>query len=207
MLEAAFPAQQHGDYEQSQGNAAYAAEGARLIAAAKACGRYVPKAQWSDFGQRKRTPSGESVVFINADEKSVVKVRDPFAKAVVKRMHAQDAIYEHLVHNILFPDTRYTLVGIGDEGGDVRIILRQAYLSDKYAAPTQRDIDRYLTEGLGLTPEDRYFYGNEWVAITDVAASGDNVLCESGQLFFIDPIIKMKQPATAVLEHYYQLIK
>ncbi len=65
----------------------------------------------------------------------------------------------------------------------------------------------FLTEGLGLFPEDLYFYGNEFIAITDVSADGDNVLTDGNRLYFIDPIIKFKRPAVEVLAHYYELLK
>lgn len=62
-------------------------------------------------------------------------------------------------------------------------------------------------KGLGLKIEDRYFYTNEYIAITDVSADGDNVLFDNERLFFIDPIIKFKQPAIVVLNHYYDEIQ
>jgi hypothetical protein len=71
----------------------------------------------------------------------------------------------------------------------------------------QKDIDAYLLKGLGLNIENRYFYTNEYIAITDVSADGDNVLSDNDHLFFIDPIIKFKQPATVVLNHYYEEIQ
>ena len=46
-----------------------------------------------------------------------------------------------------------------------------------------------------------------FIAITDVSANGDNVLSDGRQLYFIDPIIKFKQPAPIVLDHYYKIIK
>lgn len=49
---------------------------------------------------------------------------------------------------------------------------------------------------MGLQPEDHYYFGNEYLSITDVSADSDNVLKdERGELFFIDPIIKLKKPA------------
>ena len=122
-------------------------------------------------------------------------------------MHAQDAIYEHLIHNILFPNTRYDFKGISDDVDGVRIILTQAYVPDQYGVPAQKEIDRYLTQGLGLVLENRYFYGNDYLAVTDVSADGDNVLTNGEQFYFIDPIIKLKRPAVEVLAHYYALLK
>ncbi len=49
-------------------------------------------------------------------------------------------------------------------------------------------IDDYLRNELGVTKEGKYYYGNEYWAITDISNLSDNVLCdENGKLFFINP--------------------
>lgn len=204
MFEVGLSAERHGDYEQGTRNAAQEAEGSRLISVAKENGKFIPREKWDTFGDRKRLPSGESIVYLDEKGQRVIKVRNPFAKSAIKQMHAHDAIYEHLVHNVLFPNSRYRFEGIGEDVDGVRIILSQPYISKKFLTPSQEEIDRYLVEGLGLKPENRYFYGNEYLAITDVSAEGDNVLTDGEQLFFIDPIIKMKKPADKVLAYYYE---
>lgn len=207
MFEVGLSAKQSGDYEQSTGNAAQEAESSRLIAIAKDNGLFVEKSEWENLGDRKRLPSGESIVYLSPDGQEVIKLRNPFAKSAIKQMHASDAIYEHLIHNILFPNTRYRFKGISEDIGGVRIVLSQRYISDVFTIPTQDEIDRYLVEGLGFEKESRYFYGNDLIAITDVFADGDNVLDDGESLYFIDPIIKFKKPAPEVLEHYYKLLK
>ena len=178
-----------------------------LISIAKENELFISPKEWMRFGDRKRLPSGESIVYLNPQGNRIIKVRNPFAKSAIKQLHAQDAIYEHLIHNLFFPSTRYHFEGISEDVDGVRIILSQPYISDKYFAPTQVEIDNYLIEKLGLKIEDRYFYGNEHIAITDVSAEGDNVLSDEEQLYFIDPIIKMKRPAIEVLDYYYQFLK
>lgn len=207
MFEAGLPNEQYGDYEQSTRVAAQEAEGARLIAIAKANGTFIAKSEWSKFGDRKRLISGESIVYLDERENVVTKIRNPFAKAIIKGLHAPDIIFEHLVHNILFPNTRYKFVGISEDFSGIRIILQQEYFSDKYITPTQRSIDAYLIKGLGLRVENRYFYSNDYIAITDVSADGDNVLSDGEHLYFIDPIIKFKRPAVDVIEYYNQSLR
>ena len=207
MFEVGISVEQYGNYEQGSGIAAQEEESNRLITIAKSIGCFIPVSQWAQFGDRKRLPSGESIVYLNEQRQTVIKVRNPFAKSAIKRMHAQDVIYEHLVHNILFPNTKYHFEGISEDVDGVRIILSQPYISDQFIASSQETIDRYLTEGLGLQVENRYYYGNDYLAVTDVSAEGDNVLSDGTDLFFIDPIIMMKKPAVKVLEYYYGLLK
>ncbi len=207
MLETGLSIEQYGNYKQSTGTAAQESESARIISIAKANGLFIDKSEWHKFGERKRLPSGESIVFINDREDVITKIRNPFAKSVLKELHAYDVIYEHLIHNILFPNSRYKFTGISEDSDNVRFILQQRYLSDKFIAPSQTLIDTYLIQGLGLKIENRYYYANSYIAITDVSANSDNVLFDGRQLYFIDPIIKFKQPATIVLDYYYKLLK
>lgn len=49
--------------------------------------------------------------------------------------------------------------------------------------PNQKAIDNYLMHGLGLELENRYYYANDYIAITDVSAEGDNVLFDGDTLY------------------------
>ena len=96
--------------------------------------------------------------------------------------------------------------GISQDIDGVRIVLSQNYLSKSFLVPSQKEIDHYLVCELNLVRENNYFYGNDYVSITDVSAQGDNVLSNGKQLFFIDPIIKFNRPAIEVLDYYYSLL-
>lgn len=175
------------------------AESQRLISIAKQNSLYIDPNDTSRYGTLLSTPTGESKVYINEEIGVVFKVHDPFAKRVLKNMHAEDAIWEHIVHNILFPNSRYTFVGITEQKGDVRIVLSQSFCN-AMGVPTDQEISSHL-QSMGLLPEDHYYFGNEYLSITDVSADSDNVLKnERGELFFIDPIIKLKKPAPLVID-------
>ena len=204
VFETGLSPQQYGDNWQSTRNAEEA-EYHRLVGIAQKHGLYIKKSEWEQFGDRRSTPTGESVVFLSKDESTFTKMKSPFAKAPMKQILPCDIIYEHLIHNMLFPSTRYRFVGISEDSKGLRIVLQQQNVSDAYLVPTQNDIDDYLLGILGLIKEDRYFYGNEYFAITDVSNQSDNVLCDDeGRLYFIDPIIRLKRPALEVWEYLYR---
>lgn len=149
--------------------------------------------------------TGESIVYLSKDESTYTKMKSPFAKAPIKNTLPNDIIYEHLIHNVLFPSTRYRFVGISEDINGIRIVLQQKNIVDAYVVPTQKAIDDYLFSVLNLSKEDKYFYGNDYYAITDVSNLSDNVLCsEDGRLYFIDPIIRLKRPATEILDYLYR---
>lgn len=176
-------------------------ESRRLIAIAKTTEVYYCPQSWTNFGDLHIKPSGESRIFVNEAMGLVFKVRDPFAKAPIKSIQPHEVIYEHLIHNLLFPSTRYNFVGISEEHEDVRIILSQEYVSG-WCRPLQSLIDDHLAS-IGLFKENRFYYGNEFLAVTDVASESDNVLLdENGSLRFIDPLIRLRKPASDILNNY-----
>ena len=123
----------------------------------------------------------------------------PAAKAHIKHTTERDWLYEHIIHNILFPDTAYDFIGITEEVGELKIILRQQEVQSE-SAPSDAQIAAHLVS-LGLTPEDRFFFGNDLLAVTDVSAQSDNVLLDdAGNLRFIDPLIRLKKPAVDVID-------
>ena len=170
----------------------------RLIAAAKETGDYIAPSGISEFGELKRKQSGESAVYFNAKAGVFTKVKNPAAKSVLKRTSPSDWLYEHIIHNILFPESRYEFKGITEELHEARIVLVQKAVSTEKRA-SDRQVEEIL-RGKGLMPEDRFFFGNEVLAVTDVGVRGDNVLVnDNGEVCFIDPLIRLKKPAKEVI--------
>lgn len=197
----------HNEYSEYSERARRQAESERLVAVAQKNGMFIPIDETKLFGDKHPKRTGESVVYFNEETGKVYKVKDPYAKSAMKSgVQPEDAAFEHLVHNLLFPETAYTLEGISEEFGDVRLILSQDYIST-YGNPTKDQIVEALASR-GLFPEDNYSFGNELVSVTDV--EGDNVLLgEDGTVYFIDPIIRFKKPLREIidaLEHRTQSV-
>lgn len=90
-------------------------------------------------------------------------------------------------------------MGISSIHEDVRIILSQSFC-EASLIPTDEEITAHL-KALGLNKENNYYFGNEYLAITDISSESDNVLKdENGVLYFIDPIIKLKKSAPEVID-------
>lgn len=174
-----------------------AGETERLVNIAKQHGLFVPAEVTKTLTGKVAKRTGESVVYIDTAAGKVTKVKDPYAKSAMKSgVQPEDAAFEHLVHNLLFPETEYTFEGISEEMGDVRIILSQNFINSA-GKPTPEQIAEALA-ARGLFPEDNYSFGNELVSVTDV--EGDNVMLgEDGTVYFIDPIIRFKKPLREIL--------
>lgn len=171
-----------------------------IIEIAKSNNLFIQFEDCKSFGELVPIRSGESKIYENKAEGTIYKVRDPFAKFHLKSNNVVDVLYEHIIHNLLFPNTRYTLIGISEFMDSLRLIYSQK-LFFNIDLPTQQQIDAHLIS-MGLIPEEKYYYGNEYLAVTDVYAEGDNVLVDlNGNLLFIDPIIKLKKPVSEVISY------
>ncbi len=162
-----------------------------LIATAKRTGCFVETA--SVPGTRYTIRTGESEVRLVQKEQLYYKIKNPFAKLHLKKHPPEYVLFEHVVHNILFPDCRLEFLGVAEELHEARLVFRQqAVRAD--ARPDDRQIAEHLGR-LGLRPEWRYAFANDYVLVTDVGQDGDNVLLDDNdQLRFIDPILGFKQP-------------
>ena len=182
-------------------------ESERLIEAAKESGLLVPLQDCARlYGERVMQPSGESIVYYNEKRRIYTKIKDPYAKAGIKKTLPEDAIYEHVIHNMLFPETAYRLIGVTEDIEGVRLILEQKAVRTTERRATSKQAQDFLKEKLSLTEDtdELYMYGNSDIAITDInAEDSDNVLLgEDERIYFIDPLIRLKRPAWEIVDNY-----
>lgn len=171
-------------------------ESRALIAAARETGCFVDAATVP--GTRYTIRTGESEVRLVQKELIYYKIKNPFAKLHLKKHPPDQVLFEHIVHNVLFPDCRLDFIGVAEELHEARLVFRQTAVRAD-ARPDDGQIAEYLRQ-LGLQPEGRYDFGNDYVLVTDVGQDGDNVLLDDEQhLRFIDPIIGFKQPLQETL--------
>lgn len=89
-----------------------------------------------------------------------------------------------LVHNALFPQTAYRLLGFtGYEGRSIYPLLAQRYIERSRPA-TQVEIASYM-KGLGFSQTDEWTFSNSMYILSDLKPK--NVLCDKdGDIFIID---------------------
>lgn len=166
-------------------------ESRALIAAAKKTGCMISPGEIP--GTRYTIRTGESEVRLVQKDRVYHKIKNPFAKLHLKKHPAEYVLFEHIVHNALFPDCRLEFLGIAEDMREARLVYRQKAIRAD-ARPDDRQIAESLSL-LGLRPDGRYSFGNDFVFVTDVGQDGDNVLLDDdNKLRFIDPIIGFKQP-------------
>ena len=116
-------------------------------------------------GTRYSVRTGESEVRMVQNEQMYYKIKNPFAKSHLKRHDIRESIYEHVVHNILFPETALQFLGVCADGREARLVYRQNAVRTE-RRPTDEQIAIYLAS-LGLERAGRYEFGNELLFVTD----------------------------------------
>ena len=166
---------------------------------AQSAGLWIEESRIPVLGELISKRTGESAVYWNQAESVFYKIKNPEAKRPLKQTTDADWVFEHVIHNILFPETFYEFVGITEELGELRVVLRQkAILTETF--PTKRAIAAALAKR-GLCKEDRYFFGDGVVSVTDVGEKSDNVLLgDDGVVYFVDPLIRLHRSAVEAIE-------
>ena len=113
-------------------------ESRALIAAARKTGCIVDAR--SVPGTRYTLRTGESEVRLVQKEQVYYKIKNPFAKAHLKKHPAEYVLFEHVVHNALFPDCRLEFLGVAE---DLQYVKWRGYTPGVYKMCIR------LTAGLG----------------------------------------------------------
>lgn len=193
-----YTADSEGNYQRREDREK---ESQRLIEAAKANGLYVEPKRLGEFGVHIPGNTFESEIYADIDNGRYIKVKDPFASEPMTQNAPADAIYQHIIHNIFFPEARYEFLGVSEKNGDVRILLAQEFVP-AFKGATPEEAAKYLKKR-GYSTADGYTFENEEVVVTDLEE--ENLLIDNnGNYHPIDPIIKYKVPAWEIIDNHIQ---
>jgi len=129
---------------------------------------------------------GESEVYLSKDGRKAIKITH-----LTYFANSEDLIYKVSVHNLLFPEVRYGIIGFGlNSENNVSVVLEQPYIIVNKRA-TQNQVDNYM-ESIGFEKKDWGVFENKLFRISDTLIKDDNdnvLLDREGNLCFIDVFI------------------
>lgn len=141
-------------------------------------------ADWEKFGNRRMIPTGESIVFFEQGRKCLHKDEISIFQGSFRTISSGGYYLRASDTQHVISWYQYRFIGISEDIKGIRIVLQQKNISSMFRVPTPKMIDDYLRNELGLTKEGKYFYGNEYLAITDISNLSDNVLCDEMESYF-----------------------
>jgi len=131
-------------------------------------------------GSEYLTKGGESQIYLAADSRDVIKVNDAVYYATWV-----ECFTSLVIHNLLFPNTTYAIVGFMENNGALGIVLQQPFIEGEQAS--LEDIDELLTFN-GFKNIKRQDYYNEEFGLLLEDMHDENVIAREKLLFFIDTV-------------------
>jgi hypothetical protein len=121
----------------------------------------------------------EQKVYLQKDGKTVVKLNES-----VYYLSWLDYLTSLQIHNVLFPDTKYSLLGFIKIAGKLSAVVEQPYVCTTTVTKLD-DVKGYLS-AKGFKNKKNNDYYHEEIGIILEYLHDENVLTNKGILFFID---------------------
>jgi hypothetical protein len=132
------------------------------------------------WGSEYVTRGGEAKIYLAADKRNVIKVNDGVYYATWSEF--LDSL---IIHNTLFPNTAYKLVGFIETDGNLAAALSQPFIEGGQAK--LEDIRSFLSfNGFENTKRQDYYNREFGLVLEDM--HDENVIAREGLLFFIDTV-------------------
>ena len=131
-------------------------------------------------GTEYLTRGGESKVYLDPDKLNLIKVNDAIYYATWSEYFTSVVI-----HNLLFPQTAYSLIGFVEDAGNLCVVLRQPFIEGLQAK--LEDINDLLTFN-GFVNTRRQDYLNKEFGLVLEDMHDENVIVKEDVLFFIDTV-------------------
>jgi len=139
---------------------------------------------------RYLTRGGESKVYLSVDERHVIKLNDAIYYATWLEF-----LNSILLHNLIFSNTSYCLIGFTKQEDTLFAVLEQVYIIADAIAELE-DIKKFL-EFNEFTNMLRNDYENKTLGLILEDMHDENVLVNSETLFFIDSVFYTTAPEKA----------
>lgn len=124
----------------------------------------------------------EQRVYLESDGRHVIKLNDS-----VFYEYWLDYFYSLLAHNYFFPKTAYELIGFHNENDVLHAVVRQSFIEITESTDPLLVRKFLYANGFRLKKNNDYFLQQGGVILEDL--HDENVLTNSGVLFFIDTAI------------------
>jgi hypothetical protein len=127
------------------------------------------------------TRGGEARVYLDKDGKNVIKINDAVYYATWLEF-----FNSILLHNLIFPNTAYTLLGFTKENDILYAVMKQPFITSDGQAELDNITKLLAYNGFENTRRNDYFNKELGLILEDM--HDENVLVSSDTLFFIDTV-------------------
>jgi hypothetical protein len=125
---------------------------------------------------------GEHTVYSSEDGKSIIKIN-----SLNYYNSYTDYFHNLLIHNFLFPDTAYILIGFVENEDILMPVVQQNFVKTNEIPVTSETISAFLAE-FGFIENRKSDFINKELGIILEDLHDENVIQKEGKLFFIDTV-------------------
>ena len=126
------------------------------------------------------TRGGEAQVYLASDHRHVIKLNDSVYYATWT-----EYFNSLVIHNLLFPNTAYTLMGFTESKGSLCTLLEQQFI-EGHQAELEHIRELLIFNGFENTKRQDYFNKEFGLILEDM--HDENVIAKDNVLFFIDTV-------------------
>ncbi len=128
------------------------------------------------------TEGAEQKVYFPENSRNVIKISD-----AVFYLYWEDYFNNLLIHNYLFPDTAYSLIGFYTFENRLFAVLKQSFITSTELTNLDNVKQFLLANGFELKKNNDYFHSFLGIILEDL--HDENVLTNNENLFFVDTVI------------------
>ena len=140
-----------------------------------------------DETERFLTEGGEAKIYFSRQGAGVIKVND-----AVYYLTWLDFFTSVLIHNLLFEETRYALMGFINEASVLKAVLQQTFVVSDSAVDLTAVRSFLEYNGFENTKRNDYYNKELGLILEDI--HDENVIMNSGVMFFIDTVFYVNLP-------------
>ncbi|MEI9943983.1 MAG: hypothetical protein WDN26_07135 [Chitinophagaceae bacterium] len=139
---------------------------------------------------RYLTRGGEALVYLSSDNKSVIKLNDGIYYATWLEF-----LNSILLHNLIFENTAYTLLGFAKENNVLYAVLKQPFITSD--SPVDLEDVKKLLHFNDFENSKRNDYIHRELGLLLEDMHDENVIASSDTLFFIDTVFYTVTPGNS----------
>ncbi len=132
------------------------------------------------------TEGAEQKIYFPEGSNDVIKISD-----AIFYLFWEDYFNNLLIHNYLFPDTAYILMGFNNANGKLFAVLRQPFIQSTEMTNPENVRLFMLSNGFQHKRNNDYYSSDLGIIIEDL--HDENVLTNNGVLFFVDTVIYLAE--------------
>jgi len=171
----------------------------QIICAAKNCGIYIEPEYFNKYTDKIKAHEG--IIYIDKENNCLIKAKTPVFYFHEKETF-KNILLGYILHNIYFPNTKYTFLGVTKRLGKSCYVLQQDFIDSQRPAEPNETSVYFMERGFRKVKTAKLHFEDDDVVIYDVTEHDNVLLGKDGKIYVVDPIVYPKKQITEIINKY-----